>query len=186
MALLAVGALVPRKGYDVLIEALSRVADLDWRLTIVGPPDRDPACAAAIAAQVAARGLSGRVTLAGTVSAEQLAALYGAADAFVLASRFEGYGMAFSEAASYALPVVGTTGGAIPDTVPAGAGLLVAPDDVAALAAALRRVIGDPVLRQKLGAAARAAAERLPTWAEAAETIAGAIDRTTERIETAS
>ncbi|MDC7785739.1 glycosyltransferase family 4 protein [Rhodoplanes sp. TEM] len=177
VALLAVGALVPRKGYDVLVSALSRLADLDWRLTIVGPPDRDPATAAAIAAQIAAEGLGDRVTIAGAVPADTLAALYGAADVFVLASRFEGYGMAFSEAASYGLPVVGTTGGAIPDTVPAGAGLLVAPDDVAALAAALHRVIGDAAVRARLAAAARAAAEGLPTWAETARIVAATIDR---------
>ncbi|NVO14167.1 MAG: glycosyltransferase family 4 protein [Rhodoplanes sp.] len=176
VALLAVGALVPRKGYDVLLDALARLVDLDWRLTIVGPLDRDPATATAVAAQIMDLALADRVTLAGAVAADTLAAFYAGADAFVLASRFEGYGMAFSEALGYGLPVVGTTGGAIPDTVPAGAGLLVAPDDVEALALALRRVIGEPGTRERLVRAAQAASDRLPTWREAARLVATTIE----------
>jgi glycosyltransferase involved in cell wall biosynthesis len=66
--------------------------------------------------------------------------------------------------------------GAIPDTVPAGAGLLVPPNDVAALAQALRRVIGDQVERRQLAANARAAAAQLPTWQDSARLFAGAIE----------
>ena len=95
---------------------------------------------------------------------ERLAALYDNADLFVLASRFEGYGMAYAEALSHGLPVIGTTAGAIPDTVPQAAGLLVTPGDAAALARALRRVIADAELRRRLSEAALAAARTLPTW----------------------
>ncbi|WP_146617925.1 glycosyltransferase family 4 protein, partial [Rhodoplanes serenus] len=154
----AVGAVVPRKGYDVLVAALARLADLDWRLTIAGATDRDPATAAALVRQIVDLGLGDRVVVAGAVPDDRLAALYAASDVFVLASRFEGYGMAFSEAVAYGLPVVGTTAGAIPDTVPAGTGLLVPPDDPTALAAALRTLITDEATRTRIAAAARAAA----------------------------
>src|SRR4051812_40646087 len=76
--------------------------------------------------------------------------LFLASDVFVLASRFEGYGMALAEAISHGLPVISTTAGAIPQTVPAGSGLLVPPDDASALAHALRRVIGDRGERSRL------------------------------------
>jgi glycosyltransferase involved in cell wall biosynthesis len=176
VALLSVGSLVPRKGYDVLIAALAAVADLDWRIVIAGPRDRDQATAERIATQIKALGLDARVTLAGAVAPDRLAALYSTADLFVLASRFEGYGMAFTEAIGYGLPVIGTNAGAIPEAVPEGAGLLVPPDDVAALAAALRRLIGDRGERERLAAAARAAAVQLPTWQATAGRVAAVIE----------
>src|SRR5258708_31153815 len=89
--------------------------------------------------------------------------LYAAADLFVLPSRFEGYGMAYAEAIAHGVPVVGTRAGAIPDTVPAGAGVLVSPDDVDALAAVLRRLIEFPAERECLAAGARAAAAMFPS-----------------------
>jgi glycosyltransferase involved in cell wall biosynthesis len=164
VALLAVGSAVPRKGYDVLIDALAAIADLDWRLVIAGDRTRDRATADAIEAQIAARGLSARVRMLGAVGEDALDALHREADLFVLASRHEGYGMAFTAAISHGLPVVGTRAGAIPETVAPGAGILVAPDDVAGLAAALRVMIADPCAREIHAAAARAAAVQLPAW----------------------
>jgi glycosyltransferase involved in cell wall biosynthesis len=84
--------------------------------------------------------------------------------------------MAFADAIAHGLPVIGTTAGAIPDTVPDGAGILVPPDDAAALAHALRRLIGNDGERETLAVAARAAAARLPTWRQSAEAFARAIE----------
>ena len=176
VALLAVGSLVRRKGYDVLVAALARVQDLPWRLIIAGDPTRSPATAAALAADIRRFGLDGRIVLAGAVSDGELEDLHAQADLFVLPSRFEGYGMAFAAAIAHGLPVIGTTAGAIPETVPAGAGVLVPPDDVDALAAALRRLIGDAAERERLATAARAAAARLPTWRQSAELFAHAVE----------
>ena len=158
--LLAVGAVVPRKGYDVLIDALATLTDLDWHLVIAGDRTRDRATADAVAARIAASGLGARVSMRGAVADDELARLHADADLFVLASRHEGYGMAFAEAINHGLPVVGTRAGAIPETVPPGAGILVDPDDVAALAAALRTMIADTRARESYAAAARAAATR--------------------------
>ncbi len=165
--LLAVGAVVPRKGYDILIEALARLTDLDWQLVIAGDVTRDRDTAGELATTVVRKRLGPRVRMAGAVSDDELAALHRAADVFVLASRFEGYGMAYAAAIAHGLPVVGTKTGAIPETVPDGAGILVPPDDVAALAAALRIMITDAALRERCAAAARRAP--LPSWEEAAQ-----------------
>jgi glycosyltransferase involved in cell wall biosynthesis len=176
MSLLAVGAVVRRKGYDVLIEALARMRDLPWRMAIVGDRSRSRATVEALDADVRRHDLGDHITFMGAVDDERLAALYAEADLFVLASRFEGYGMAFAEAIAHGLPVIGTTAGAIPDTVTEGTGILVPPDDAAALALALRHLITDRGARDKLAAGARAAAANLPTWRQSAEEFARAIE----------
>ncbi len=174
--LLSVGAVVPRKGFDVLIPALATLTDLPWRLTIAGDLTRDRDAAAQLDADIARYALGDRIEAFGAVSAQRLASLYAGADMFVLASRFEGYGMAYAEAVAHGLPVIGSNAGAIPDTVPPDAGLLVDPGDVRALAHALRRVIGDADLRRRLASAARAAAPQLPTWRQSAEIFARALE----------
>jgi glycosyltransferase involved in cell wall biosynthesis len=139
--LLSVGTVTPRKGHAVLVEALAGLADLDWRLTCLGSAERDPATAATLRQRIASSGVAERIALAGERPPALLSAAYREADVFVLASYHEGYGMAFAEALAHGVPVVGTTAGAIPETVPAEAGLLVPPGDAAALAAALRRIM---------------------------------------------
>lgn len=174
--LLSIGSVVPVKGYDLLIAALATLAGMPWRLTIAGDRTRNPAAAAQLDADIEAHGLGDRIAVLGAVPPEKIVELYLASDIFVLASRFEGYGMALAEAIGHGLPVVSTTAGAIPDTVPAGTGLLVPPNDVTALAQALRRLIGDPAERQRLATNARAAASRLPTWQDSARLFAEAIE----------
>ena len=98
----------------------------------MGDCTRDPADRGAARGRYRAASSSApRVSVADAVPADALAALYAASDLFVLPSRFEGFGMAYAEAIAHGLPVIGTTAGAIPDTVPATAGVLVPPDDVA-------------------------------------------------------
>jgi glycosyltransferase involved in cell wall biosynthesis len=168
LTLLAVGSIVPRKGYDLLLAALATLADRPWHLTIVGDRDRSPETTQKLSAQIEALHLDRRVTLAGAVPAARLGEFYARADVFVLPSRFEGYGMAFAEAMAHGLPIIGTTAGAIPETVPPDAGILIPPDDAEALAAALRRLATDACERARLGSGAREAATRLPTWRDTA------------------
>ena len=174
LSLLAVGAIVPRKGYDVLIEALAQLKDRHWQLVIVGDPTRSPDTARRLAQAIVCHRLIDRVELTGPVTQERLAEFYSAADLFVLPSRFEGYGMAYTEAIAHGVPVVATHAGAIPDTVPSGAGILIPPDDVAALAATLRRLMDNAPERERLAAAARAAS--FPSWREQGALFAAVLD----------
>ncbi|BBK38470.1 glycosyl transferase [Allostella sp. ATCC 35155] len=175
--LLSVAALVPRKGHLLLVDALAGMADLDWQLTCIGATDRDPALTAELAARVAAAGLAGRIGFAGEVDEAALAGARLQADLFVHPALYEGYGMALSEALRAGLPIVAAAGGAVADTVPAAAGLLVPPGDGPALAAALRRAIGDAALRGRLAAGAAAAGAALPDWPTAARQFAAAVAR---------
>src|SRR3954447_4984455 len=174
-------SVLPVKGYDVLIAALATLTDMPWRLAIAGDRMRNAAFAAQLDAEIEAHGLGDRVAMLGAVPPARIIELFLASDVFVLASRFEGYGMALAEAISHGLPVVSTTAGAIPQTVPAGSGLLVPPNDASALAHALRRVIGDRGERSRLARNARAAAAQLPTWQESTRLFAGAIETVARR-----
>jgi glycosyltransferase involved in cell wall biosynthesis len=174
--LLAVGAVVPRKGYDILIAALATLTELPWRLTIAGDRTRDLDAVGHLDADIARYGLGDRIASLGAVPPERLAELYTEADVFVLASHFEGYGMAYAEAVAHGLPVVGTSAGAIPETVPPDAGLLVPAGNVSAFASSLSQIIGDDDLRSRMAKASRAAATRLPTWRQSAEVFARALE----------
>jgi len=177
--LLSVGAVVPRKGFDVLVAALAMLVELPWRLTIAGDLTRDATAATRLHSEITRHGLADRIAVIGAVSSGQLADLYDTADLFVLASYFEGYGMAYSEALAHGLPVIGTKAGAIEDTVPRNAGLLVTPGDAAALAEALHRAMTDPGLRQRLADGAFSGAQQLPTWSQSGRIFADALERLT-------
>jgi glycosyltransferase involved in cell wall biosynthesis len=176
LTLLCVASLTPRKGHAVLLEALAGLRELPWRLACVGSAERDRVAAEAIRAAIARLRLDDRVRLIGEQSEAGLQPFYDAADLFVLASHHEGYGMVLAEALARGLPIVSTTAGAIPDTVPAAAGILVPPGDPAALAAALRHVLTEPGLRARLAAGARAARRSLPNWGEAVRAFAVELD----------
>lgn len=174
--LLTVATLTPRKGHRLLIEALAALDRRDWHLTAIGSLERDAETVAAVRAAIAQHGLDGQVDLVGEWPPEHLSAAYSAADIFVLPSYYEGYGMAYAEAMAHGLPVIGTDAGAIPETVPAAAGILIPAGDQAALSAALDRMIGDDALRRAFAMGARAAAADLVDWAQTARNWGQAFD----------
>jgi glycosyltransferase involved in cell wall biosynthesis len=127
-----------------------------------------------------AHGLDDRVELAGTQTRTELERSYAAADLVVLASRAETYGMVITEALARGLPVVATDVGGVPEALGHGTegvrpGLLVPPEDPAALAAALRAWITDAELRRRLRAAARQRRDSLPGWRSTAAVIASVL-----------
>jgi glycosyltransferase involved in cell wall biosynthesis len=165
--LLCVAAVTPGKGQDVLVAALSSIADLAWRCTLVGSLDRDPAFVDACRTSVAHGGIEGRVRFAGPLTGADLDAAYAAADLLVLASRTETYGMVVTEALARGLPAIATKVGGLPEALGHDGdglrpGLLVAPDDPEALATALRSWLGDSDARRLLR---RSALERRTTLA---------------------
>lgn len=166
--LLSVATLTPRKGYDDLVQAYACMTNLDWTATWVGSLTRDPATANAVRQAVVDHALADRITFAGEVTADTLEEIYRTADIFVLASRHEGYGMAFAEALAHGLPVIGCAVGALPETVPANAGLLVPTDNPDALAAAVKRLLTDTSERRAMAEAAWQYGNTLPTWEQAA------------------
>lgn len=175
MQLLSVGAVSPRKGYDILVSALKPLAALDWRLIIAGADDRDPAAVRALRAEIDASGLADRIVLAGTVVPATLDRFYDSADLFVLPSLYEGYGMVLAEAMSRGLAIVCTTGGAAAETVPDAAAIKVPPGDAEALSRALATVLGDNKLRKSMRRASWETGRTLPTWNETARRVAAAI-----------
>lgn len=175
LSLLCVATATPRKGHALLIEALAGLKDRRWTLHCAGSLTMDAACASALVQAIEHQGLRERVVLHGEQDEAGLRVLYAKADAFVLPSFHEGYGMALAEALAHGLPVISTRAGAIPDTVPAEAGMLVPPGDAIALRAALQRLMDDAAWRASLAAGARRARSRLPTWQQSSARFASAL-----------
>jgi glycosyltransferase involved in cell wall biosynthesis len=167
-ALLCVAAVIPGKGHDVLLDALSTMTDLSWRCLCVGSLDRDPEFAARLPR------LDGRVSFTGPRTGADLDRTYAGADLLVLPSRAETYGMVVTEALARGLPVVATDVGGVTEALGHG-GLLVPPEDPAALAGALRDWLGDADLRGRLRRAARERRESLPAWSTATSVVAGVL-----------
>src|SRR5262249_11575372 len=90
LQLLSVGAIVPRKAFHLLVAALSPLRDREWQLPIAGPTDRTPQALSQLEAAIRATGLGQRVALAGPVVKDRLAKLYAPADAFLIASLYDG------------------------------------------------------------------------------------------------
>lgn len=170
--LLCVASIVPRKGHDVLVEALAHIADLAWSARFVGP-SRDAAWRARLDRIIADAGLADRIEFTGALN--DLDPEYAQAGIFVLATRHEGYGMAYAEALAAGLPVVGCAVGAVPEVVPPDAGALVPADDPTAFADALRRLLSDEAAYERAAKGARLAAERLPLWSDTTAIVARAL-----------
>ena len=159
---LGVSRLVPRKGFDVVIDAVARLRT-PLSLAIAGA-GRD---AARLRHRAARAGVAGRVHLLGRVPDANLAALYGCADVFAMCCRdrwggleAEGFGIVFLEAAACGLPAVaGRSGGAHEAVADGETGFVVDPRDAGTVASAIDALLSDPARRRAMGAAARRRAQ---------------------------
>ncbi len=180
--LLCVAAVTPRKGQHRLVEALAAAADLPWSCVCVGGLGQDPEYVARLRALIRRHGLEDRIHLAGPRSGAALDASYAAADLMVLTSYAETYGMAVTEALARGVPVLATDVGGLPEAVgraPDGGvpGILVPPEDPAALTAELRGWFGEADVRRRLKAAARSRRAALDGWATTARSLAGVLGK---------
>jgi glycosyltransferase involved in cell wall biosynthesis len=176
--LICVAAVTFEKGHDVLVGALLSLSEQPWRCLCVGSMGRNPAFVAELRRRILDGGLGDRVILPGPRTAPELDRSYAAADLMVLASRAETYGMVVTEALARGLPVVATQVGGVTEALGYGAdgmrpGLLVQPDDRAALADALRAWLSDARLRDRLRRAAQERRMSLCGWSTTASKLGG-------------
>lgn len=163
--LLTVATLLEGKGLERLLAILEACADLAWTWEVAGDPGLDPDFSASFQARVAGSPMAERVRLLGAVTPERMVEVYDRATIFVLPSRFESCSIATMEAMARGLPVLAFRVGGIPERVPPpNAGLLAPPEDDAALAASLRRLLADPAQALAIGGVNRSAAKAFPTW----------------------
>jgi glycosyltransferase involved in cell wall biosynthesis len=166
---LCVGNWVARKGILGLLDAFGGLEDHVGTLHLVGNTAVERAYARRIWARLARPDLRSRVVIHGVMSIGEVAAMYAAADAFVLPSLKEPYGTVYGEAMAFGLPVVGWRAGNLPYLADhEHEGLMVEPGDFSGLARALRRLAEDVDLRTRLGAAAKERTLSRPTWDEVA------------------
>ncbi len=174
VVIVSVGRLVAKKGYDDTIAALARIGTARaWRFVHVGGGPLK----AQLQAQAAAAGIADRIEWRGARDQADVLSALREADLFVLASRIaadgdrDGLPNVLMEAASQGLALVATDVAAIPELVGPESGVLVPPGDVAALAAAIEGLLGDPDRRATLGAAANARVRRDFPFARGLETL---------------
>lgn len=176
--ILSVGAITARKGFEVLLRALARLADLDWRLTIAGGTAQVPQHAPSIIALAEELGVARRVRLVADPDDAALDALWGGADLFALATEWEGYPAALAEALRRGLPAAVTDAAraGLPPLAGASWGVTCDVGDVEALSKAMRRLIYDRDLRATLADGAWQAGQALPGWDEQARRFVAAVE----------
>ena len=154
---------VPMKGLVPLLEAIAKLrTERDIDLIVIGQPQAK----GRVASTIERLGLGDIVTTITGVSDETLARLYGEAEVAIVPSLYEGFSLPAIEAMSCAVPVVATTGGALPEVVGTSGetGLLVEPNNPGALVNAIRSLLDDAELRQRLGDNGRQRVIQRFTW----------------------
>ncbi len=154
---------VPLKGLIPLLEAVAKLrTERNVELLVVGKPRSG----SKVGATIDRLGLGGAVEFVNGVSDDDMVELYAQAEVAVVPSLYEGFSLPAIEAMACGVPLVATTGGAIPEVVgrDGETGLLVPPGDPGALALAIGSALDDPVLRERLGIAGRNRVLKSFTW----------------------
>jgi glycosyltransferase involved in cell wall biosynthesis len=154
---------VPMKGLVPLLEAIAKLrTERDVELVVIGRPR----AGGRVDRAIARLGLSPIVRCVSGISDDDLARLYGEAEVAVVPSLYEGFSLPAIEAMACGVPVVATTGGALPEVVGhhGETAVLVPPDDPGALAVAIGRLLDDEGMRARLGSAGRDRVMARYTW----------------------
>lgn len=174
--LLSVGRIVHQKGLDLGLRALAGLKDLDWEWRIAG----DGPQVESLQSLAAELGIAERIAFLGWQSREELAKWYHQSNLFLFPSRHEGMPNAVLEAMAGGLPVIATRIAGNEELVlDGGTGLLVPTESVDNLREALRKLLSNPTLRQRMGTASRQRVEQNYTWQKTAEAYQTTLQQTT-------
>jgi glycosyltransferase involved in cell wall biosynthesis len=176
VSVLCVANWTPHKGILELVNAFAALPPEAATLWLVGDTEADPRYAARVRGRISTPDLRERVVVTGSVPAEEVGRLYRSADVFAMPSFVDAYGTSWAEAIKAGLPVVGWRAGNLPRLAEHGRdGLMAEPGDAAGLATALRAVVTDRGLRERLAEGARRRAAALPTWDASADAFYAAV-----------
>ncbi|MDX8398530.1 MAG: glycosyltransferase family 4 protein [Mariprofundaceae bacterium] len=165
--LLFAGLVKPLKELDLIIQALSKLKDMNWVLRVAGRMDADLAYVAALKAEIEALGLKDRVQFLGMLGKSELMEAYSKAEVFLLPSRNEAFGQVFLEAMSWKLPVIASkSGGAVEIIGDSGGGFLLPAGDAAAWQATVAGLLLDSALRCSMGNRAYKRSKDFGGWDE--------------------
>ncbi len=155
------------KAQDVLIRALYGLTAWNWSLHLYGDKGRDKEYTEALISLIRQLKMEHRIIMHGTVERNEISTVFLNADLFLMPSLFESYGMALTESLAHGIPVVTTSAGNIPYTVPAGMGLLTEPGNEEQLADAIRSVFDDTARYSALCSAASQYYIQIRSWDKA-------------------
>jgi glycosyltransferase involved in cell wall biosynthesis len=155
------------KAQDILVRGLSMLTAWNWTMHLFGDMEREPGYTTAIRLLIQQLKMENRIFMHGIAGRHEISRIYLNADLFVMPSLFESYGMALTESLAHGIPVVTTTAGNIPDTIPAGMGLLTEPANAGQLAEAIRSLFDEPSKYFALCSAASQYYRQARSWDQA-------------------
>jgi glycosyltransferase involved in cell wall biosynthesis len=167
--LLCVANYLENKGQLLLIKALAEMKMFNWVMNFYGHQDIDKRYVSELLSQIRHHGLANRIFIHGPISGSALTQAYLHSDLFILPSYFETYGMVLTEALAHGIPVIASTGGGIPYTVPPSMGILFKPGDIRELQLIAKAILENTWLYGKLWNEAANYHKQVNTWTQSVE-----------------
>ena len=172
LRLIFVGNVLPNKGLLLLLQGLAQLPFETWHLTVVGSLEMDRRYLRKVQKLIVAKNMKHQVALMGPRDGQELASLLNQSHIFIMPYSHEGFGMAYLEAMGFALPVIGSSRGAVNEfVVPEQNGFLIEPGDVNLTLACLKRLDHDRQLLIKMSHAALQTFHEQPRWSDTMEAV---------------